>query len=993
MSSDNDSTHGISELRQSAASVTITMQPNRTLAGERSRYIMKQFHARGGMGEIWLAEDDRIGREIAVKTLIATGAVARERFLTEARITGQLEHPAIIPLHDLSINDAGQPFYVMKFVRGKSLKSVIAHFHAPIRDGRLTCGIEWFKLLRVFTDICHVVAYAHSRGVLHRDIKPDNIMIGEYGETILLDWGLAKVRGQPEASGNISGLPISGSGSTTHTQAGSIMGSPLYMPPELAEGHASETDERTDVYLLGATLYEILTGHPPRAGRNREEILDLARTASPPPPRKIIPELPRAIDAICLKAMAHHREHRYASAMDLALDIQRYLADEPITACRESTLARLRRWSRKHRTAIRRTLSAIAVVALAGCGLFEFQRMERRASEAAFEAAQLQAREAARTQIQKFESQMDEARFFAASTDSAAEHAPYYDPQRFRTAASDALATAAQWGEVLDQLPSDAPRDRLRAELYELLLLAAQSASASPAIDPAFPDVPALLTRARQLNPALTRGYHELNSAYLAAHRDLLHAAQEHQLADDPATPSTAFDFFLQGEALRCAAAPDPLSAEPPPSLSARAQSLNAAITAYRHALQLDPRHYWSHFQLGRCYISLGHYPEAVESLGVCIALRPEAPWGYSARGIALGLLHRFDEAVADLDFALRQNPDFRPALLNRGVVRSLQHQPSAALNDFTAALQAPANHQLIEAAYYRAQLYIDAGQYANAATDLDALLAQRPAFTSAALLRARLAILQGQPADSLKPLNALLAAINLPLDSQSTAASLARRGHLFRLVATQLSGEAARPALQLAGADLQRALSLSPPTALECADLGAVLESLDHLQPAIAAYTQALQLAPDRAQLHIDRGWALQKSNQSAAAREDFAAAIALDPAGPEAHVALGYLEACARNSDRAQQEAAEALLTGSADYLVLHNVACIFGELSRPVSAAQTDYQNTALLSLRHAIDLYQSNTLGPDEFRLIQSEPAFPPALKHRREFVQLLETSQK
>ncbi len=988
MSSDN-STNGFSELRQSAASVTITMQPNRPLAGERLRYIMKRFHARGGMGEIWLAEDDRIGREVAVKTLTATGAVARERFLIEARITGQLEHPAIIPLHDLSIDDAGQPFYVMKFVRGKSLKAVIAAFYAPNSNRRPIQGVEWFKLLRVLTDICHVVAYAHSRGVLHRDIKPDNIMIGEYGETILLDWGLAKVRGQPDTSAHISALPISGSGSATHTQAGSVMGSPLYMPPELADGHASETDERTDVYLLGATLYEILTGQPPRAGRNREEILDLARTASPTPPRKIIPELPRAIEAICLKAMSHHREHRYASAMDLALDVQRYLADEPITACREGTFARVRRWSRKHKLAIRRALSAAAVIAVGGCALFAYQRMERRQKEVALETVQLRAREATRMQIQQFETQVDEARFFAANTDAAAEHPPYYDPQRFRIAASEALATAAQWGDALDRLPPDAPRDRVRAQLYELLLLAAQSASVSLAPSPPLPDVPSLLNRARQFNPALSSGFHEITSSYLAAHGDPLHAAQEHQLADDPTTPATAFDFFLHGEARRRAATPDPLSSDLLPSVSARTQSLNAAITAYRRALQLDPRHYWSHFQLGRCYMSLGRYPEAVESLGVCIALRPDAPWGYSARGIALGLLHRFDEALADFNVALEKNPDFRPALLNRGVVHALQHQASAAVNDFTAALQLPADHQLIEAAYYRAQLYVDAAQYANAAADLDALLAQRPAFAPAAILRARLTILQGQPADSLKPLNNLLAIANTPVDPQS-ATALARRGHLLRLIASQLSGEPARLALQLAAGDLENALSLAPPTPLECDDLGAVFESLGHLQPAIAAYSQALQLSPNQPQLLIDRGWTLQKSNQLDAARNDFSSAIALDTASPEAHVALGYLEACAHNPHRAQQEAPEALLSGSSDFLVLHNVACIYGELSRPASADQLNFQNAAILTLHRAIELYQSSTLGPDEIQLINTEPAFPPALRNRQDFQRLLAT---
>ena len=163
-----------------------------------TRYAPLRFHARGGMGEIWLAKDERIGRNVAIKKLRAGRENQQLRFFAEAQITGQLEHPSVVPLHDIGVDDTGQPFYVMKFIHGRRLHEAIAEFHAGKSPVDWTEDLEFRRLLEILVSVCNVVAYAHHKGVVHRDIKPDNVMLGPYGEVVVVDWGLAKVIGQPD---------------------------------------------------------------------------------------------------------------------------------------------------------------------------------------------------------------------------------------------------------------------------------------------------------------------------------------------------------------------------------------------------------------------------------------------------------------------------------------------------------------------------------------------------------------------------------------------------------------------------------------------------------------------------------------------------------------------------------------------------------------------------------------------------------------------------
>jgi len=329
-------------------SVETPRPPAQALCG---RYVLKTFYARGGMGEVWLAEDPVIGRPVSLKRILGDRHDQRRRFRVEAQITGRLEHPGVVPVHELSVGAGGEPFYVMKFVQGRTLKRVVEEFHAKGLTGGAR-ELEQVRLLQMFHSLCQTVAYAHSRGVLHRDLKPENVMLGPYGETILLDWGIAKVMGQADdGGGGPPGAPawLGDSLPDTGTHFGAVLGTPSYMSPEVAAGRNDEVDERSDIYLLGATLYEILSGSKPRSAKTVVELLQKAQTEPPRPVRVVNPLVPRALDAVCLKAMAHRKEDRYQTATELAEDVQRFLAGEPVSAHREDALTRAWRWAARRR--------------------------------------------------------------------------------------------------------------------------------------------------------------------------------------------------------------------------------------------------------------------------------------------------------------------------------------------------------------------------------------------------------------------------------------------------------------------------------------------------------------------------------------------------------------------------------------------------------------------------------------------------------------------
>jgi PAS domain S-box-containing protein len=294
----------------------------------QERYALSRLHATGGIGRVWLARDNRLGRDVALKELRpeqAHSAAHCARFLKEARITGQLEHPGIVPVYELARRPASQqPFYTMRFVKGRTLTEAARDYHARRLSGQAD-ALELPALLNAFVAVCNTVAYAHSRGVIHRDLKGHNVVLGDFGEVVVLDWGLAKVMRQEAAAEHEENLlrddGATDSGLTAHGQA---LGTPAYMAPEQAAGRLELIDQRTDVHGLGAMLYEILTGLPPFTGADTREVLRKVREEEPPPPEQICADAPSALAAACLRALSKQPADRYAGASDLAREIQQW---------------------------------------------------------------------------------------------------------------------------------------------------------------------------------------------------------------------------------------------------------------------------------------------------------------------------------------------------------------------------------------------------------------------------------------------------------------------------------------------------------------------------------------------------------------------------------------------------------------------------------------------------------------------------------------------
>jgi len=300
-----------------------------TASENRERYALTSLHATGGIGRVWLARDGQLGRDVALKELRpeqADNAGLRARFLREAQITGQLEHPGIVPVYELAHRpNTGQPFYTMRFVKGRTLSEAARAYHQKRATGQVD-SLEFSTLLNAFVVVCKTVAYAHSRGVIHRDLKGQNVIVGDFGEVVVLDWGLAKLVNRTDEEDQMPPVSMEhdAAGKVDLTMHGDTLGTPSYMAPEQAAGRLGSIDHRTDVYGLGAMLYHLLTGKPPFSGADVAEVLRKVESEEPIPPQQLWADTPPTLQAACLRALAKQPSSRFASASDLAREVEQW---------------------------------------------------------------------------------------------------------------------------------------------------------------------------------------------------------------------------------------------------------------------------------------------------------------------------------------------------------------------------------------------------------------------------------------------------------------------------------------------------------------------------------------------------------------------------------------------------------------------------------------------------------------------------------------------
>ncbi len=387
---------------------------------DRTRYKVDGELARGGLGRILRARDVHLDRQVAIKEMLSVGGDAERRFVREALITARLEHPAIVPVHDAGRGADGAPFYAMKLVGGRPLAEVAA--------AARTIG-QRLALVPTVLSVADALAYAHSQGVIHRDLKPHNVLVGEFGEVVVIDWGLAKdLRapvdadldaapatpslvgradtlppnvddGAPPAAagtGGRAGLHPRSQASLSATVGGAVLGTPAYMAPEQAAG--DPVDERADVYALGAMLYEVLAGIGPHHGKTIDDVLRNVVSGRIKPLAERVPEVPRDLAAIVGQAMAREPAARYRSARELAEDLRRYVTGQLVAVYQYGWRERAWRWLRRNRAPV--AVAAVAAAVLAVVATVAIQRVvaerdEARAARRIAEVRQGEARAAA----------------------------------------------------------------------------------------------------------------------------------------------------------------------------------------------------------------------------------------------------------------------------------------------------------------------------------------------------------------------------------------------------------------------------------------------------------------------------------------------------------------------------------------------------------------------------------------------------------------------
>lgn len=391
------------------------------------RYELVRKLGQGGLGRVWLARDVHLNRHVALKEIAhASGASQSviDRFKHEAEITGRLDHPSIVPIYQLGEDKAtGRVFYTMRFLGRSTLQDSVSEYHERRSEGD-DDPMLLRHLLSAFVNVCHAIGHAHSRKVIHRDLKPENVVIDSFGQVIVIDWGLAKVINDASVESLVDSSTASTVGGAERTSEGQVLGTPLYMAPEQAAGRLDELDHRTDIYGLGAILFAIVTGYAPHEKTQKESVdtgvgsrgmISAIASGRSPLARDVNASVNPRLEAICCKAMARRRYARYQSATDLAEDVQRWMAGEPVSAYHESNWQRVGRWVSQHQRLSQSLLGAAMVVLVALTTLAMSARHNRIAAlNGRFAAMQSDVREV-ELQLYSVASELEkDARFLAS---------------------------------------------------------------------------------------------------------------------------------------------------------------------------------------------------------------------------------------------------------------------------------------------------------------------------------------------------------------------------------------------------------------------------------------------------------------------------------------------------------------------------------------------------------------------------------------------------
>ncbi len=654
------------------------------------RYELRGEIARGGMGAILKVWDDDLNRELAMKVVLGDdgdGANASvdgggvdawriARFLEEAQITGQLDHPCVVPVHELGLDAHGRVYFTMRLVRGRDLGRVFQ----LVRTGAE--GWNETRALNVLLRVCEATAYAHSKGVVHRDLKPANVMVGSFGEVYVMDWGLARVVGRedlhdPHRAGSSVPRSVrtarrdereSGAHSPAFTMEGDVLGTPAYMSPEQATGRISELSARSDVYSIGAMLHELLAGAPPysRPGErpSAREVLEAVRRGPPTPLRELRPDVAPELESICEKAMAREPNERYADTLALAEDLRAFLEGRVVQAHATGAFVELQKWVRRNRAL---ALAGAAAVVFLVVGLFASLRFASLAADNA-RTADAKAKEATE------QGELAKKNELLARAN-----------ERDAVAAAQRAVTARNF--LTHMLENADPINALDKDVRVRTLLADAARRLDEGEFANDPETEIVLHSCLGGAFQGTNDFEEAERHYRAAD-ELLTA---HPIADPTARPRLDLDYadVLLSRGKHAEAEP-------------RLRAVLAALTG--ESGDEDVLRARAHQQLATSRYNLGATDEAIEHARTAVLLREktEGADGESA-AIARGKLAfflsragRFDEARVEVDRALPVLENGSPrarvraaeALRHRAAIESAQRDTKAACADVERALE-----------------------------------------------------------------------------------------------------------------------------------------------------------------------------------------------------------------------------------------------------------------------------------------------------------------
>jgi len=848
------------------------------------------------MGIVYQAWQYSLKRPVALK-MILTGlhadSTARLRFRTEAEAVARLQHPNIVQIHEVS-EHGGRPFLSLEYVEGGNLLGKIAGTAQPEREAA-----------RLVETLARAVHYTHQRGILHRDLKPNNVLLTADGTPKITDFGLAKIL-------DVDGGP---------TRTATMLGTPSYMAPEQAAGDATKVGTLADVYSLGAILYELLTGRVPFQGRTPLLTLEQVRHQEPVPPRHWRRSVSPDLEAICLKCLEKKPDQRYSSAAALADDLKCFLAGQSIQARPIPVWRRLWRSARRRPALVAWALGIVAGVCLLLTSWSYWQTADLLAPHQAVE------------KHKQFVQGRDKAFLYGLLTPDqgalflGAERAAIL--QTAEVSAREALALAGVDPELENAaLASGFPASRqseITADCYALLLVLASVR------DQGGPErsreALRLLDRARLLG-LQTQAYHVRRAHFLEREGKAEEARKARSQAAARA-PAGAFDYFLIGEE------------------HYRRGQWEQAGRSFNQTLSLQPGHFWSQFFLAVCYMKGQHWEAARAGFNACLSQQPDFVWAYLFRSMANEKLQALAEAQADFQKALQLNLNEEARyvlLISRGILHFNQRDWEPAAADFRSALSL--KPEQYHAYLNLAQVYIAQGRLQEAA-ELEKT-AQRwhppiPVLVAYHLECGRQLLGDKKYAAADR---ACTAALKLAPEQP-----LAHEVRGRAMLALERYDQAAGSFDQYLGHGGEKKSDIFRGRGLARMKLGKYPEAAED-------YTRALDLAPADAVLYQHRGWAHFFADAWKLALRDFSKALELAPEAGDAYTGRGLAQVMLGHYLEAVGDAEAALRRRPRTPEMMHNLACIFAQASARAegdrSALADGYRRRALEAVHQTLGL---------------------------------------